>query len=149
MCQLSAWSLWNIANKIQLHGSWFSGSTWKKDKVCQISISSHLRTFIEAKRKMNSIFPLFFLNILIVQAFTDGKRYKRGVYDLIPQDRLGMIKVLTARVVDFGTFWKSMHKDFWDIVQRYVNKKIAWLPKMSDDWILKKSSLAKIWVLLV
>ena len=53
---------------------------------------------------MNSIFPLFFLNILIVQAFTDGKRYKRGVYDLIPQDRLGMIKVLTARVVDFGTF---------------------------------------------
>ena len=39
---------------------------------------------------MNSIFPLFFLNILIVQAFTDGKRYKRGVYDLIPQDRLGM-----------------------------------------------------------
>ena len=100
---------------------------------------------------MNSIFPLFFLNILIVQAFTDGKRHKRGVYDLIPQDRLGMIKVLTLTtwVVDFGTFWKSMHKDFWDIVQRYVNKKIAWLPKMSDDWILKKSSLAKIWVLLV
>ena len=55
---------------------------------------------------MNSIFPLFFLNILVVQAFTDGKRYKRGVYDLIPQDRLGMIKVLTLTtwVVDFGTF---------------------------------------------
>ena len=91
---------------------------------------------------MNSIFPLFFLNILIVQAFTDGKRHKRGVYDLIPQDRLGMIKVLTAKVVDFGTFWKSMDKDFRDIVQRDFNKK---LPKISGEiFSSQKMSIASV-----
>ena len=98
---------------------------------------------------MNSIFPLFFLNILIVQAFTDGKRHKRGVYDLIPQDRLGMIKVLTAKVVDFGTFWKSMDKEIRILEILYKGISTKKLPKISGDWILKKSSLAKIWVLPV